>query len=422
MDEGPTPAEGGGPKTWVVLSLTAVAAIMVAAVFVGWRMWRDDGTDDAAPAAEVPATIGAETTVVADGDGQGEMFSRTTDAGIELRMQLMSFDGKVEILVGDDGGADPTVATDATVEPDEEPEDPADLDGNGRPDFCDPVGDLAAWAITDDVVAQGSTPWTEGALPRLWPQPMWGGGPNGLTSIVAVVMQVEPDVESVRLTSPDGAVDTMQPLRGAAVLAVPVPPGADVNLGFPGGDTFDGYQLIAQRSDGAVQRADWDGIENGHPAWGGMGECNQGDGGVVVFDTVPASTAPAQELPEAGTAQPADPAAAEAEIEANFASLYGNPVDGVDRSGVIDDPSGLDVARRQVQDNGFGDEAEAAAVTIQDLVFVSPTEASFTYTLTTPAANFADQFGRARLLDGVWKITRGTLCQDMEKAGAVCPP
>ncbi|MBA3605092.1 MAG: hypothetical protein M3487_09900 [Actinomycetota bacterium] len=49
----------------------------------------------------------------------------------------------------------------------EEPEDPLDVDGNGRPDFCDTVGDLTAWAITDDVVLQGNAPWTQGAVPEL---------------------------------------------------------------------------------------------------------------------------------------------------------------------------------------------------------------------------------------------------------------
>ncbi|MDQ3470063.1 MAG: hypothetical protein M3487_09915 [Actinomycetota bacterium] len=89
---------------------------------------------------------------------------------------------------------------------------------------------------------------------------------------------------------------------------------------------------------------------------------------------------------------------------------------------MIDDASGLDVARRQMDANGFGDEAESAAVAIDGLVFTSASEAWFSYTLTTSAATFADQTGRARLLDGVWKITRGTLCQDMAKAGATCPP
>jgi len=415
VDE-PTPREGG-PKTWVVLALTAAAAVLLAGALVGWRAWRDDG-DDVAPATEVPTSV-PETTNEGDGVGAGgEMVRRTTDAGIELRMQRVNFNGQVENLVGNGLGVEETVPGSAESTEDA-PEDPVDLDGNGRPDVCDPVGDLAAWAIADDVVLQGNTPWTEGAVAELYPSAMFGGMLQ--PSFLAVVMQVDLNVRSVRLTSPAGAVDVMEPVGGAVVLAVPVPEGDDDAVPFEA-DFFDGYQLIAERGDGVVQRADWDSVNQGHPAWGGPGPCMLGGvDGDIITGTIPATTEPV-ELPEPGAEQPPDVAAAEAEIETNFASLYGNPVDGVDRSGIIDDASGLEVARQQVQDNGFGDEADSATVTIQDLVFVSASEALFRYTLTTSAAEFADQFGRARLLDGVWKITRGTLCQDMEKAGAICPP
>ncbi len=131
-------------------------------------------------------------------------------------------------------------------------------------------------------------------------------------------------------------------------------------------------------------------------------------------------SAPVGQLPEPGVEQPADPAAARAEIETTFGSLYGprNP----DADQLIDDPYGLDIARQQVDANGFGDDAEGASVEIHDVVFPTATDAVFLYTLSTPVTEFPDQIGRARLIDGVWKITRATLCQDMAKAGATCPP
>jgi len=405
-----------------VLALTAVAAVLVAGVFVGWRMWRGDDADDAAPAAAPPSSSVPQTTAVPD-DG-AEMIRRTTDAGVELRMQLNNFNGGGRVIANGDIGEAVAPTTVAGDDPAGGPDDPNDVDGNGRPDFCDPVGDLAAWAITDDVVLQGSAPWTEGAIPELWPSLMFGG--MGEVDFLAVVMQVDADVRSVRLTSPSGAVDEMEPVGGAVVLAVPSREG-DGDIGMMGGDpdAFDGYQLVAQNADGTARRADWDVIQQGHPAWGGPGPCNQGMEGEIivdseVIDTVPATTMP--DLPSAGDEQPADPVAAQAQVEANFDSLYGNPDDDVDRSDIIDDASGLDVVRDQVEDNGFGDEAESATVTIQELVFTSPEEAVFEYTLTTSAANFPGQLGRARLLDGTWKITRGTLCQDLAKAGATCPP
>lgn len=401
-----------------MLALTAVAALLVAGVFVGWRAWRGDDADEAAPAAEVPASSVPETT--AGPDGEAEMVRRTTDAGVELRMQLNDFNGggQLQFPNGVEVSVAPTTAED---DPAGGPDDPNDLDGNGRPDFCDPVGDLVAWAITDDVVLQGSTPWTEGAIPEVWPSPLFGG--IGGAEFLAVVMQVAADVRSVRLTSPAGAIDEMEPIGGAVVLAVPSPEGAG-DIGIFGGDpdALDGYQLVARNADGTAQRGDWDVVQQGHPAWGGPGPCNQE--GMIEGEIIVPATVEAVEntLPSAGVDQPADPAAAEAEIEANLDSLYGNPDDDVDRSNVIDDASGLDVVRDQVEDNGFGDEAESATVTIQELVFTSPEEAVFRYTLTTSAANFGGQIGRARLLDGTWKITRGTLCQDLAKAGATCPP
>ena len=57
-------------------------------------------------------------------------------------------------------------------------------------------------------------------------------------------------------------------------------------------------------------------------------------------------------------------------------------------------------------------------MTITELVFATATDAVFTYDLSTPVAEFPGQIGRARFLDGTWKITRATLCQDLSKAGA----
>jgi len=397
-----------------VLALTAVAAVLVAGVFAGWRVWRGDDADEAAPATVVPSSAVPETTTVPD--DEREMVRRTTDAGVELRMQLSNFNGWAAFP---DREPLPPPTTAGGDGPAGGPDDPLDIDGNGRPDFCDPVGDLAAWAITDDVVLQGSAPWTEGAIPELWPSLLFGGMVEA--EFVAIVMQVDGDVRSVRLSNPAGAVDEMEPVGGAVVLAVPSPDG---DVGMMGGDpdAFDGYQLVAQYADGTARRGDWDVVQQGHPAWGGPGPCNQE--GIIEGEIIVPATVEAVEntLPAAGAEQPADPAAAEAEIEANFDSLYGNPDDDVDRSNVIDDSSGLDVVMDQLRDNGFGDEAESAAVTIQELVFTSPEEAVFRYTLTTPAANFGGQIGRARLLDGTWKITRATLCQDLAKAGATCPP
>ena len=74
-----------------------------------------------------------------------------------------------------------------------------------------------------------------------------------------------------------------------------------------------------------------------------------------------------------------------------------------------------------VEEN-FPGAADGASVAVDELVFVDAANAVFRYTLDTPNATFSDQLGRARLVDGVWKITRGTLCQDLSHGGGTCPP
>ena len=64
-------------------------------------------------------------------------------------------------------------------------------------------------------------------------------------------------------------------------------------------------------------------------------------------------------------------------------------------------------------------------VVVEELVFLSPVEAAFEYTLTAPDAAITkdEQFGRARLVDGIWRIGRGTICHDLQETFAtLCPP
>ena len=376
-------AEVHGPRAWVVLAATFGAAAVVIGGVVGYLAWQDD--DEAAPR-------GVETSVDDGEPSENQLFRRTTDAGIEVRARLVEM-GAGGLMPAPGGGA------------------------AGRPPWCDIVGDLTAWAIGPDSVAQGNLPWTQEIPDALFPGIMWDGFTD-VDSVLGVVLQVGADVESVRLTGPDGTVDEMAPVKGAVVLAVPVAADADFDpfSGRPGGLPEAAVAVVARRVDGTSLRASPDAMTQGHPAWSDP----QCVGGVAEREIAVASTIPANSLPEPGVEQPADPAGAQAEIEATFGSLYGprNP----DADQLIDDPYGLDVARQQVDANGFGDDAEAAGVAIDELMFVTATDAVFRYTLTTPITEFPDQVGRARLIDGVWKITRATVCQDLAKAGATCPP
>ncbi len=60
------------------------------------------------------------------------------------------------------------------------------------------------------------------------------------------------------------------------------------------------------------------------------------------------------------------------------------------------------------------------SATIDELVFTTPAEAWFRYSIDTPGNDFDNRYGIAVLVDGVWKITRATVCQDLSLAGGDC--
>jgi hypothetical protein len=77
-------------------------------------------------------------------------------------------------------------------------------------------------------------------------------------------------------------------------------------------------------------------------------------------------------------------------------------------------------AREQVRDSGFEEAAASAEAIVEELVFTTPTEAWFRYRIETTSGIFDKRFGIAVNVDGVWKITRNTICQDLQLAGGDC--
>lgn len=452
------PARDGGPRAWLVLLGTAVAAIVVIGGVFAFQAWQDDEEASAPTVVPVPETEPEEEALA-----QGNfLFRRVTADGIEVRARLNEFprgggggifmDGMPAATILAEEGTVPdstapageaegfarprtvpadTAAETATASPTTiaiapRPIDPgiggAIVDPEDLPPECEIVGDVMAWAISAENVAQGSSPWMKVDPAELYPSLLWdgfGGMPQNdpdAESIVGVVLQVPADVLTVRMRTAGGAADEMEPVSGAVVLAVLVGAG-DVqdlmNGGMAEPAARNAMQITAERADGSVLTASlFDAMNRPHPAWGP--ECQPG----MIEEPMPVPTTP---LPDPGSEQPVDPAAARAEIEHNFSLLYGPRDPAIDRSLYIDDNFGFAEASAEVERN-FPGAADGASVAIDDLVFVDASNAMFRYTLDTPAADFRDQLGRARLLDGVWKITRATLCQDMSHGGGMCPP
>ena len=89
---------------------------------------------------------------------------------------------------------------------------------------------------------------------------------------------------------------------------------------------------------------------------------------------------------------------------------------------LLDDRTGVDAAIAQVFDGGFAEAAESSTHTIEELVFTSPVEAWFRYSIDSINGHFGPRWGAANLIDGVWVFPRALVCQDLGLAGGSCDP
>ncbi len=340
--------------------------------------------DLAADAAE--AGVYADAPIRSSG-GQGyaafgtqpmeTVFERTTASGFAFRVQLgQMWDGELQ----DDYGA-----------------------GDWRPaPWCYESGQLRVSMSGNGIVDVGGVPWyAEAFQGRAVSWLMLGG--NDAAPQWVIVVQAPADATNVRVTFADGSIDEVAPQGGVAVLTAPGEPSTPVDEGdyiywmdpTPSFEvTFDGGgEPVTFGSDGV---GNWDDPEFRESC-----------------------TPPPPALPDAGE-QPADPTAAEVEIRTAMSTLYGIVGTGDIGSDLIDDPTGVAEAREQVQAGGYADDAASATATIDELVFTAPDEAWFRYSIDTPGNDFGNRYGIAVLVDGVWKITRATVCQDLSLAGGDC--
>lgn len=118
---------------------------------------------------------------------------------------------------------------------------------------------------------------------------------------------------------------------------------------------------------------------------------------------------------------PPDPAQARAEVIAAFASVY-DPTSGVDaRMRLVDDTTGVAAAIRQAEAGPNGAAISTATVNVNDVEFLSPTRAKVIYGLVVPGeAPILGRSGEARVAAGAWKVTRATVCADLEAIGGSC--
>ncbi len=129
---------------------------------------------------------------------------------------------------------------------------------------------------------------------------------------------------------------------------------------------------------------------------------------------------PTGRLPEPGE-QPADGVEASAEVVRLMESMYGGG--GLrDRLDSVDDPTGIADTLDRIAAGTYGGEVSSAVAEVGELVFTSPDSASFRYSIRTDDYSFDQRVGTAVRIDGVWKITRATICADLALAQTTCDP
>jgi hypothetical protein len=129
-------------------------------------------------------------------------------------------------------------------------------------------------------------------------------------------------------------------------------------------------------------------------------------------------------LPSGGesvAAAPPDPAQARADIVAAFAAVY-DPNSGVDvRLRLIDDATGVAAAMRQAEAGPNAAALTSVTVNVNDVQYLSATRARVVYSLSVPGQPpVLGREGQARVASGAWKVTRATVCADLDAIGSAC--
>lgn len=279
------------------------------------------------------------------------------------------------------------------------------------PPTCFPTGYVQADVSTDDVVGIVAG----GLYAELPDGPVGGtlgavGIPEGAPRWV-VVAQAPAGAAVVRATFPEGHVDEMEPIDGVAVLVGPASIDPD---------------SVDHDASASLEALDGDGTSLGSGTARSDGYGFAGVQGSLWGFTEPQDAAcfGPQALPPPGEEQPADPAAARAEIEQLFGVRYSDMTDD-ERLARLDDTTGMrEVYDQLVNSSGFREQVLGSRTVFHDLVFMSATRAAVEYETEIPGypqQAFGLQFGEVVLVDGSWKLTREGVCRDVQLAGISCP-
>jgi hypothetical protein len=308
------------------------------------------------------------------------LSDRTTDSGIRVRALQAGPWEPYRGEAGDDAAA---------------PGDTGQV-GWQPAEFCSPAGEVRVAVAGADVIDAGGTSWYAELPGDVMVSQVFLGWAEG-NEVLALVVQAVPKITEVSATV-DGVTDRVAVTDGIAVLAVPAD---DFSRPFDP----DRLELTVTGDDGTSRAVTSDEL--------------------MPYDTAAwreACMPPPPALPPAGE-QPADAAAAEAEIRERFDLLRDRSVPIADKpDDLLDDNTGVEEASANLDSSPMAELANSAVIVIEDFVFTSPTEAWFRYRIETDSGTFGDRYGTVSLIDGAWRFARAVVCQDLSLAGAPCDP
>ncbi|MEV5983077.1 hypothetical protein [Streptomyces sp. NPDC052114] len=143
-----------------------------------------------------------------------------------------------------------------------------------------------------------------------------------------------------------------------------------------------------------------------------------GDGAKPPEPSMERTTEPAKD-PQDGATAPADPAAAEKEVRANWEKFFDPDVSLKDKEAVLENGAEM----RAVLAGFSGDErGKQVAADVSGVEFTSATGADVTYALTLKGATaLPDASGTSVEQDGTWKVSVKTLCALVKLSGNASP-
>jgi hypothetical protein len=129
---------------------------------------------------------------------------------------------------------------------------------------------------------------------------------------------------------------------------------------------------------------------------------------------------PPPTLPPAGAEQPDDSAAARQAITNAYQTVFTHGSDPATNAQYIEDPDSIQQAADTTRSN-FPEAVDTVTVNVGDIVFTSKTEAALYFELKYQGgAEFGQQIGYAKLIDGTWKIAHDTMCKVLSWGGGQC--